>query len=174
MIPGKVLRQRSTPLGTPGRLTMDNGFVCDTQELAWHDNERGKSCTAPGVDKGKVWYSPTLKRLVIRFEDRNGRKDVLIHHGNFAADAQDLDGDGQQEVSDVHGCTETGLGFGEVMRKDGKMQWGIKNSGATLKGLIDSLRCDPAEADTVVEVDGVQQGFHDVEITYEWAEGAAP
>lgn len=167
MIKGSVSRQASTPLGTPGALALANGFSCNTLELPWHDNARGISCTAPGVDRGRVWYSPTLKRLVVRYEDRNGRRDCLIHNGNFAADEADLDGDGVPEVTQVHGCTEVGRGYGDVLRKDGKTQWGIKSSVATLAALISSLRCAPGETpDTVI--DGV--GYHDVEIEYSWAD----
>lgn len=170
MIKGIVTRQRSTPLGTPGSLAMPL-FACDTLELAWHNNERGRSCTAPGTERGRVWWSPSMKRLVIRFENRNGRSDVLIHNGNFAADAVDVDGDGVKEVAQIHGCTEVGSGYGDIQRRDGKMQWGIKFSGATLAALIESLRwAGEGQPDTVI--DGV--GYHDVEIEYRWAEGCEP
>lgn len=174
MITGRVTRGDPTPYGTPGRIVLENGYAADTQELSWHNNERGRSCTAPGVEHGKVWYSPTLKRLVIRFADRNGRRDVLVHNGNFAADEQDLDGDGTPEVTQIHGCTEVGDGFGDILRKDGKKQWGIKGSVAALERLIASLRCPIEQADTVVEVGGERMGFHDVEVTYRWAEGSEP
>lgn len=174
MIHGKVLRQASTSLGTPGRLALDNGYLSDTLELPWHDNERGRSCTAPGVDRGKVWWSPTLKRLVVRYAGRNGRQDVLIHNGNLAADAVDQDGDGVPEQTQIHGCTEVGDGYGDIRRKDGRSQWGIRGSVAALERLIASLRCPLEEAETVVEVVGERMGFQDVEIEYAWAEGAAP
>lgn len=166
MIPGAVVRQRSNEdgTGTPGRMEIENGFGADTLELGWHNNERSRSCTAPGVDRGKVWYSPSLKRLVIRYADRNGRHDCLVHNGNWAGD-EDLG-----EKTQIHGCTEVGNGYGPLQRPDNEMQWGILHSGATLAGLIDSLKCDVSEADTII--DG--QGFHDVEITYSWAEGAEP
>lgn len=174
MIKGEVLRGRSKPTGTPGAMSLENGFASDTQELSWHDNERGRSCTAAGVDHGRVWWSPTLKRFVVRFEPRNGRKDCLIHNGNWAADEEDLDGDGVPEVTQVHGCTEVGRGFGEIQRPDGHKQWGIMHSGPTLDKLIDSLRCDPADADTILDVNGERHGFHDVQITFRWAPGCAP
>lgn len=147
---------------------LENGFGCDTLELAWHDNERGRSCTMADTYAGKVWWSHDLKRLVIRLEDKHGRKDCLIHNGNWAGDVD------AGEITQVHGCTEVGNGYGEIQRPDKKMQWGILHSGATLAGLIDSLRCPAEEADTLLEINGEQQGFHDVEITYRWAEGAAP
>lgn len=168
---GKVLRQQPTDYGTPGRLALDNGYLSDTLELGWHNNERGRSCTAPGVDRGRVWYSPTYKRLVIRYENRNGRFDVLVHNANFAGEPTDVDGDGVPEVTQLKGCTAVGDGFGEIQRKDGRMQWGIKGSVKALERLIASLRCPLDKADTVVEVDGERMGFEDVEIEYVWAQG---
>lgn len=169
MIIGNVTRQPSTLEGTPGRMELENGFECDTLELQWADNQRGVSCTlpAPGSDAefydGKVWYSPTLKRLVIRYADKNGRQDCLVHNGNWA-------GEGQGEITQIHGCTEVGDGYGEIQRPDQVMQWGIKSSGPTLAKLIDSLRVqDLSEADTILQVDGEDQGFHDVHIAYGWA-----
>lgn len=149
-------------------MQLENGFSADTLELPWHNNERGKSCTAPGVDKGKVWWSPSLKRLVIRYADRNGRKDCLVHNGNWAGDVD------AGEITQIHGCTEVGNGYGNLERPDKKMQWGILHSGATLAGLIESLRCSVEEADTVLTINGQDQGFHDVEIIYVWADGASP
>jgi len=175
LIPGKVIRQLSTPLGTPGRMTLENGYAADTLEPPWANNERGKSCTAPGVDRGRVWWSPTLKRLVVRYADRNGRRDCLVHNANFAAAGEeDVDGDGVPEVTQIHGCTAVGDGYGDIRRKDGRTQWGITRSVAALERLIVSLRCPIEQADTVLEVDGARQGFHDVEITYLWADGAEP
>lgn len=173
IIKGEVVRRRSTPFGTPGVMSLANGFGCYTLELAWHDNERGKSCTAPGVDRGRVWWSPMLKRPVVRFVDRNGRHDCLIHNGNFAADEDDIDGDGVPEVTQIHGCTEVGAGYGDVMRKDGRKQWGIINSVKTLEELIASLRDTTVEGG-LADKDGYLSGYHEVEITYRWAEGCAP
>lgn len=170
-VPGEVLRQKSTPLGTPGRMALENGYGTDTLELAWHDNERGKSCTAAGVDRGRVWFSPMLNRPVIRFVDRNGRHDCLVHNGNWAADEEDLDQDGVTEVTQVHGCTEVGNGYGVIKRKDWKMQWGVKGSIPALEALIASL--DTGE-EHVQDKDGFISGYNDVEITYRWAEGCAP
>lgn len=171
---GKVLRKRGSPLGTPGRMTLQNGFSSDTLEKEWANNESGKSCTAPGVDKGRVWWSPGLKRLVILFEDRNGRKLCEVHHGNHAGREADLDGDGVPEVTNVHGCTLVGSGFGPVERKsDKKPQWGIKFSGSTLAALIDSLKIDGA-TDHSLDEHGFARGYHDVEIEYAWAPGEDP
>lgn len=172
MIYGKVIRQRSTLYGTPGNLVLPF-FACDTLELPWADNRRGMSCICADIYRGRVWFSPTFKRNVIRFEDKNGRRDVLIHNANFAATVEDtdndgkegadLDGDGIAEVFQLRGCTAVGNGYGDIQRKDGKMQWGIKSSIPTLQNLINYLE------------DSEQLGgFHQVEITYEWAEGCEP
>lgn len=169
MIFGKVRRARSTPLGTPGRLSLEQGFACDTLELPWHNNERGKSCTAPGVDRGRVWFSPMLKRLVVRFEDRNGRRDVLVHNGNWAADETDIDGDGVREITQVHGCTEVGRGYGDILRRDGRKQWGILHSVPTLSELIASLKIEGAHQG--IGLDGFAIGYHEVNIEYLWEAG---
>lgn len=173
MIDGIVTRQRSTPYGTPGHAIFTNNFHCDTLELPWADNERGMSCIVPDVYEGWVWYSPTFKRNCIRLEDKHGRKDCLWHNANFAATVADtdnngilgadLDGDSVDEVFQLRGCTATGRGYGDVQRKDGKTQWGIKNSAVTLQALIDSLK------------DAMQEGgFHRVRITYRWDAGCQP
>lgn len=160
---GEVLRGKSSPLGTPGAMRLDNGFTCHTLEKPWHNNESGISCTIADTYRGKVELSPHFKRLVIRLEDKHGRKACEVHHGNFAADEQDLDGDGLAEVTDVHGCTLVGHNFGMVQRKDGRQQYGIRNSVAALTALIKSLE-DPLQPG----------GYHDVVITYRWDEGCAP
>lgn len=177
VITGDVKRSRSraNQYGTPGRLTMENGFNSDTQELPFHNNERGRSCVLPGPNdapqtyEGRVWWSPTLKRLVIRFADANGRQDCLIHNGNWAADAEDLDHDGVPEVTQVHGCTEVGMGYGEILRKDGRAQWGIKFSGSTLAAFIDSLKI-PGANDFSLDEKGFARGYNSVRITYSWVD----
>lgn len=172
IIPGTVIRGRSEPTGTPGEMTFPAvKFSCDSQELPWHDNERGRSCIHAGVYRGWVWWSPMLRRPVIRLEDRFGRADCLVHNGNFAADERDLDGDGVPEITQVHGCTEVGRGYGNILRKDGKTQWGIKSSGPTLDALIKALENgEPHE----VAASGRISGYHEVLMAYEWGAGCAP
>lgn len=168
-ITGKRIRQTSTPHGTPGHQKLDNGFECDTLELPWASNKRGVSCTAPGVDKGRVWFSPHLQCSVIKFEDRNGRQEVEQHKGNWAGEAPG-------ETTQVHGCTLVGQGFGDIQRPPklgGGMQFGILSSGDTLTKLIASLR-DSAVETPSVGPDGYITGYHDVEISCEWAPGCEP
>lgn len=179
IVKGEVLRRRDLtgPLGTPGALVLENGFRCDSLELEWANNARGKSCILPGPSdaepqtyRGRVWWSPTLERLVIRYEDKNQRKDCLVHNGNFAARTADLDGDGVAEVTQVHGCTEVGRGYGEILRKDGRKQWGIKVSGPTLADLVASLRMPGV--DVIRDAEGYVSGYHEVEVTYRWVDNA--
>lgn len=173
VIKGTVVRTKSKPTGTPGVLRLETGFSCDTLELPWHDNRRGISCTKPGTDHGRVWWSTRLKLPVLRFDDRDGRQDVEVHNGNFAADAADLNGDGVPEITNVHGCTAVGRGYADIMRRDGRTQWGIKSSIPTLAALIAALR-DPEVERPEVRATGFLTGYHEVEIEYIWAPGCAP
>lgn len=162
-VEGSVVRSRSTALGTPGVLSLPSlSFSCDTLELVWLDNLRGLSCIKPDAYSAWVWHSPTFNRNVVRLEDKHGRKDCLLHAGNWASVPADVDGDGVKEFSNIRGCTLVGRGFGELLRKDGKKQWGIKSSSPTLTALIDALR------------DRMQPGgFHRLRLTYSWADEAS-
>lgn len=153
-----IRRSVSMPHGTPGRLVTEGGFACDTLELPWKDNQRGISCIKPDAYLGWIWQSPSMGRAVIRLEDKHGRKDVLIHNGNFAGDTSiDANGDGVPDlVTQIHGCTEVGMGYGMVARKDGKMQFGILSSKDTLARLVAHLG----------------PGTH--EFIYSWDAGCAP
>lgn len=137
----QIVRGKSTPEGTPGELTTNAGFSCQTLELQWADNQRGISCIkpAPGDSpetyNATIWYSPTLNREVVRLEDKYGRQDCLLHNGNWA-------GEGTGEVTQVHGCTEVGQGYGQIKRPvDGNVtQFGILHSVATLEALIAHIK----------------------------------
>ena len=137
----KIVRDKSTPEGTPGKLDTGMGFQCDTLELQWADNQRGISCIkpapgdAPETYKASIWHSPTLGHDVVRLEDKYGRQDCLIHNGNFA-------GEGTGEITQVHGCTEVGRGYGQITRPaDGAVtQFGILHSVVTLEALIAHIR----------------------------------
>lgn len=150
-----VIRGLSASTGTPGKLTSNDGkFSCDSQELPWMNNKRGISCILPGRYAAKLWFSPTMQRTVIRLEDKHSRKDCLIHHGNFAGD------EASGYVTNVHGCTEVGRGFGEVTNKLGKLQYGILHSKETLDELI-----------AHIEQAGAGGLFY---VTYVWSEGCIP
>src|ERR1700684_333900 len=137
----KIVRGKSTPEGTTGELTTDAGFSCQTLELQWADNQRGVSCIkpAPGDDPetytATIWHSPTLGRDVVRLEDKYGRVDCLLHNGNFA-------GEGKGEVTQVHGCTEVGRGYGQITQPVDKAvtQFGILHSVATIDALVAHIK----------------------------------
>ena len=153
-INGVIFRGQESKDGTPGVLTLDNTFTCDTLELPWRNNQRGVSCIRPDTYRGWVWESPTMGHKVIRLEDKNGRADCLIHNGIWAGDT--LEG----ETTHVHGCTLVGHGYGVITWK-GVTQWGIYDGIKTLADLIESLQNE----------DG---SYDDVMIRYEYAEGCAP
>lgn len=137
-----IRRQPEQPWGTPGLLVTKGGFACDTLELPWRDNRRGESRILADAYSGWLWESPSFKRTVVRLENKHGRQDCLIHSGNFAGDTLlDIDGDGRggDLVTQVHGCTLVGHGFGEIENKHGDMQMGIRNSRTALGELIDHL-----------------------------------
>jgi hypothetical protein len=142
---GIIRRQKSQPWGTPGKLTLATGWSCDTLELPWAGNQRGISCTKADSYHGWIWRSPTMGRDVIRLENKNGRFDCLIHNGNFAGDQiVDLDHNGKPDfLSNVHGCTLVGTGYGMVQRPDGKMQFGILKSKDTLTEFLAQLGAGP-------------------------------
>lgn len=148
-----VVREKPTIDGTPGTLTLENGWSCDTLELPWHNNERGRSCTLADTYHAKLGHSPHLggpKHQVYRLEDKHGRADVLIHNANFAGEVD------AGEETQLHGCTAVGRGYGEIMNNKKVLQMGIYNSVKTLEELIQ------------------QTGGEDLEITYSWAEGCEP
>jgi len=119
--------------------------------LPWENNIRGESCVIADTYKCKLWFSEKFNRMVVRLEDKHGRKDCLIHNGNFAGD------DDAGMRTDVHGCTEVGRGYGIIPRPDGKgKQFAILNSVKTLGQLVAELG----------------EGEHTIE--YRWAEGCEP
>lgn len=139
---GTVRRDKSQAWGTPGQLVTQDGFVCDTLELPWRDNRRGESCIVADSYSGWVWASPSLKRLVVRLENKHGRMDCLMHNGTWAGDTLvDVDGDGHggDLITQVHGCTLVGRGYADIARPDGKLQRGILHSKDTLAELVAHL-----------------------------------
>lgn len=154
-----IRRGPSTPAGTAGKLRTIDGFSCDTLELPWRDNRRGESCITADAYTGRVWQSPSMGRAVVRLEDKHGRQDCLIHNGNFAGDTLiDIDGDGKAGdfVTNVHGCTLVGMGYGMLRNKGGDMQLGVLSSKDTLARLVEHLG----------------PGNHN--FTYVWQDGCAP
>lgn len=149
-----VVRAKSKIDGTPGALTSTAGFSCDTLELQWADNRKGVSCILPDAYVAWLWYSPTLKRWVVRLEDKHGRGDCLLHNANFA-------GLGEGEYTQIHGCTAIGRGYGKLKNRYGNMQDAILNSGVTLDALIAHIRENVSDGEKF-------------EVNYTWGEGCAP
>lgn len=153
----KIVRGKSTPEGTTGELTTDAGFSCQTLELQWADNQRGISCIkpapgdAPETYNATIWYSPTLERDVVRLEDKYGRFDCLLHNGTWA-------GERPGEITQVHGCTEVGRGYGQITRPvDGNItQFGIMHSKETIDALVAHIK--------------EQVGDKPFTVTYSWSE----
>ena len=137
----RIVRNPSSPTGTPGWLRTEEDFTCNTLELPYKNNKTGLSCIEAGTYFGRVEYHPHYKCNVIRLEDKNGRKGILIHNGNFAGDIEvDADHDKVPDyVSQVEGCIEVGAGYGLVERKDKKLQFGITKSKDTLARLTEHL-----------------------------------
>ena len=149
-----ITRQASSPSGTPGELQVTNPqgetFACKTLELPWKDNQSGISCIMADSYPATIWHSAHLDCDVLRLTDKHGRKDCLIHCGNFAGDVS------QGLETQVHGCTLVGSSYGTLTNDEGKSQTAILNSRVTLKRLINF----------------VGRGEHLVE--YRWSPGCAP
>lgn len=157
-----VDRDESAPTGTPGRLTLQSGgFECDTLEPPWLNNQPEVSCINAGSYDCFIWFSPSLKRNVLRLEDKHGRKNVLVHNANFAGTVDNPDTP-DVEISQVKGCTAVGDGFGQIevpkklAKKPGQKQFGIMNSTVTLQALLQEL----------------PPGHHTIH--YRWKDGCAP
>ncbi len=135
----KIVRDTSTPLGTPGVLTTGT-FSCYTLELNWHENKTGISCIPSAAYKCQIGDSPKFGR-VYQIMGVPGRDRVLIHCGNFAADA----GHGK---SDVEGCVLLGNALGEIAgqfallgSKDGLARFMAEMNGEPFELSIES-KCD--------------------------------
>lgn len=161
-----ITRRLSTDYGTPARAILDDGWEFDTLELPWRGNAKGLSCIKAGTYRAWLWWSPHLHRWVYRLEDKHGRGDCLIHNGNLAGDVTiDRNHDGVPDLkTQVHGCTETGQGYGEIGG-----QFGILNSVKVLEQLITA--CGGA---LDLPNDSKQPESTNLEITYVWEDGAQP
>jgi hypothetical protein len=91
-----------------------------------------------------------MARDVLRLEDKHGRRDCLVHTGNWAGDS--LKGFHTQ----IHGCTLVGSSFGSLAPEGKKEQFAILRSVATLKQLLAAIGVGP----------------HSVQ--YEWSAGCVP
>jgi len=149
-----ITRQASTSSGTPGRLLATNAagaaYACVTLELPWRQNQSGASCIVADSYRATIWHSDHLGCDVLRLEDKHGRKDCLVHPGNFAGD-ESLGFETQ-----VHGCTLVGRQYGSLLNDRGHSQLAILESRVALTQLLAFIGA----------------GEHFVE--YRWAPGCAP
>lgn len=164
-----VVRDPSSDVGTPGKLTAPRGFECSTLEPSWIDadvngkRDAGVSCIAE-------WSG------VVKWTESNSRKNpdgsaewsyelqgvpdavgVRIHPGNFAGiKAKGL-------LSDSEACLLLGRAIMDVeiqekRRVPGgpKKQLGVTSSRDTVKAFVEHMGRDPFK------------------LTIRWAPGAAP
>ena len=150
----EINRRTSGDIGTQGTLILHGlrtPWVCDTLELPWENNKPRESCIMADTYRAWLWFSPTFKCMTIRLEDKHGRRNCLIHPGNFAGDLQ------SNRISDVEGCTLVGKGFAMITDPDSKVrQWGITASKVTLAALISKL------------------GDAEFDVVYKWSPGCEP
>lgn len=129
----------SKPTGTTGVLSiLQSPFRCDTLELPWLNNKTGESCVVSDIYKCWPWFSPNLKRLVLRLEDKHQRENCLVHNANFAG--VDDPNTPEHEITQIHGCTAVGKGYGQIQKPNStETQLGIKNSVKTLEALLEAI-----------------------------------
>ena len=99
MTRARLLREASTPEGTPGVLVVD-GQAWNTLELPWLDNAPKRSCIPDGVYRCALVQSPRFGR-VYSILNVPGRSAILIHAGNYA-------GQIPQHRTHVQGCVLLG------------------------------------------------------------------
>lgn len=126
----KIVRDASTPLGTPGVLTTGT-YSCYTLELNDHQNQVGISCIPEGTFQPAIVDSPKYGKVYrIPVE---GRTHILIHWGNFAAD----EGRGK---SNTDGCILLGNAIGEIAG-----QLALLSSKDAFRRFMDDMEGEPFE-----------------------------
>lgn len=108
----KVVLQRceTSDQGTFGKLYIDGEYFCETGELPWRDNARGKSCIPAGTYE--VRWDPSPK-YGFKFEvfDVEDRTTILIHAANLMGD-EDLG-----FKAEVDGCIALGKTVGYLNKQ---------------------------------------------------------
>jgi hypothetical protein len=122
-----TLKRESHDKYTKGRLTVDNGFACDTLELAWKFNFVGTSCIPVGtyqvIPRKSQKYGNHLHVTNVV-----GRSAILIHWGNYAGSVNPRTG-----TTDIRGCILVGKGYADL-NADGLPE--IVNSKVTFAELM--------------------------------------
>ena len=91
-----------------GKLTVDNGFSCDTLELPWRNNASQVSCIPTGTYKVIPRTSPKYGDH-LHVTGVNGRDLILIHWGNYAGSVNPKTG-----TPDIKGCILVGYGYADL------------------------------------------------------------
>lgn len=95
-------RDKSTPGGTYGKLSLPDGTTFQTLELGWRGNASQKSCIPAGTYNVKTRKSAKYGD-VYEVQNVPGRTAILIHAGNTAGDVD------KGQKSDVQGCILLGM-----------------------------------------------------------------
>lgn len=103
-----TLTRQSHPKYTRGKLTVDNGFACDTLELPWLNNASQISCIPVGTYKVVPRTSPKYGQH-LHVTGVNGRDLILIHWGNYAGSKNPATGH-----PDIKGCILVGYGYADL------------------------------------------------------------
>lgn len=93
---------------TRGKLTVDNGFTCDTLELPWLNNVPRLSCIPAGTYKVIPRRSDKYGNH-LHVTGVNGRDLILIHWGNYAGSVNPKTG-----TPDIKGCILVGYGYADL------------------------------------------------------------
>lgn len=126
----QVTRETLSP-ATIGRMAVDGARVCDTLELPWRENERGRSCIPPGSYPVTLGYSDKFRRVMIRVGNVPDRDGILIHAANEIDElrgciacgtrvnvAPDQLSDSRRAVMDLERRVRDAIARGEVVRLD--------------------------------------------------------
>jgi len=135
-------REKSTDGGTFGKLTLPDGTSYNTLELAWRNNESGKSCIPPGTYKVETRNSPKFGPGVYEVKNVPGRSAILIHSGNYAGNVD------KGQKSNVQGCIM--LGFSRSVQSGQPM---INESKAAMQSFMDKMGGRPFTL-TIVSAEG--------------------
>lgn len=121
----RLVRQASTPQGTPGRLYADN-FQCDTMEPPAPEHRAEHPCIKAGTYLCKKIGSPKYpgRYVVLAVPHRSG---IILHPGNYAGD------EAQGYQSDSDGCILLGRAA-TLQNINHKPQKAVVLSRSTLAG----------------------------------------
>jgi len=138
-----LVREKSTPQGTPGVITgMDFSF--ESLEKPWLDNEPEKSCIPEGTYELRYEYSEHFAKIYPELEPKGmcyhvhgvpNRSGILIHNAN------------RQEQ--LLGCIALGLTAGVMPDSTGKPVKAVMQSKAAIKSFHEHLAGQPATLEIV-------------------------